>query len=198
MQLPTLEIGLEGWGLRAWREDDAAALAEHASNVKVWRNMSDAFPHPYTLKIAQQWVRQGHVDFGGDNWAIVFDDVAVGGGGIHQQEGQLLCNAEIGYWLAEAFWGRGVATRVAATLTARAFANPEITRVFAPIHSHNTASMRVVEKCSFVREGLMRKSAIKAGQVIDRVVYASYRPDGGPAAADPTVTSAPATHKSTP
>lgn len=179
--LPTLPIGLEGWALRAWREDDAAALAEHAGNVKVWCNMSDSFPHPYTLPVAEHWVRRGHIDFGGDNWAIAFNDKAVGGCGVHQDAAQFRCNAEIGYWLAEACWGRGVATLVAATLTARAFANPEITRVFAPIHAHNTASMRVVEKCGFVREGVLRKSAIKAGQVIDRVLYATHRPDDSPA-----------------
>ena len=196
--LPTLLIGLEGWALRAWRDDDAAALAEHAGNVKVWRNMSDSFPHPYTLQIAQHWVQRGHVDFGGDHWAVVFNDMAVGGAGLHQQAAQFRCNAEIGYWLAESRWGRGVTTHVAATLTTRAFANPEITRVFAPIHAHNTASMRVAEKCGFVQESLKRKSAIKAGQVIDRVVYARYRPDGGPAGVRSIVTSVPATHKPMP
>ena len=175
--LPTLPTGLEGWALRAWRDDDAAALAEHAGNVKVWRNMSDSFPHPYTLQTAEHWVRCGHIDFGGDNWAIAVEDRAVGGCGIAQGSAQFRCNAEIGYWLAEAWWGRGIATRVVRALVQRAFANAEITRVFAPIHAYNPASMRVVEKCGFVREGLLRKSAIKAGQVIDRVLYATHRPD---------------------
>lgn len=173
--LPTLEIGIAGWSLRAWRESDAAGLAEHAHNPNVWRHMSDGFPHPYTLAIAEHWVRQGHVDFGGDNWAIAFEGAAVGGCGIHAGEGQFRCNAEIGYWLAQACWGRGVVTAVAAALTARAFANPEITRVFAPVHAGNLASMRVAEKNGFTREGVQRLSAIKAGQVIDRVVYACYR-----------------------
>ena len=176
MTLPTLDLGLPGWALRAWREADADALARHANNPAVWRNMSDGFPHPYTREIAQHWVRQGHVDFGGDNWAITFEDQAVGGCGIHPESGAFRCNAEIGYWLAQAHWGRGVGTRVARTLTERAFANPEITRVFAPVHAYNPASVRVLEHCGFVREGLLRASAVKAGTVIDRVLMARHRP----------------------
>ena len=175
MSLPTLAIDIDGWSLRAWREGDAAALAEHANNPKVWRNMSDRFPHPYTLAIAEHWVREGHIDFGGDHWAIAFEDAAVGGCGIVQGVAQYRCNAEIGYWLAEAYWGRGIATRVARALATRAFANPEITRVVAPIHAHNAASMRVAEKAGLAREALQPQSAIKAGRVIDRVLYARYR-----------------------
>jgi RimJ/RimL family protein N-acetyltransferase len=175
--LPTLALGIDGWTLRAWRDSDAPALAEHASNPKVWRNMSDSFPHPYVLSIAEHWVRRGHIEFGGDNWAIAFQDQAVGGCGIHREEGGFRCNAEIGYWIAEPYWGRGVGTQVARTLTEHAFDNPEVTRVFAPIHAYNPASIRVVEKAGFVREGVLRLSAIKAGQVIDRVLMARYRPD---------------------
>lgn len=175
MSLPTLPLGIDKWTLRAWRDGDAPALAEHADNPKVWRNMSDRFPHPYTLAIAEHWVQRGHIDFGGDNWAIAFDDQAVGGCGIVPGEGQFRCNAEIGYWLAEAFWGRGVVTQVARVLADRAFADPEIARVFAPIHAHNATSMRVAEKAGFVRESVQPQSAIKAGRVIDRVVYARYR-----------------------
>ena len=137
--------------------------------------MGDRFPHPYTLAIAEHWVREGHIDIGGENWAIAHDGQAVGGCGIHQGEGQFRCNAEIGYWLAEPYWGRGIVTRVARVLIEHAFADPDITRVFAPIHAGNAASMRVAEKAGMVREGVQPQSAIKAGRVIDRVVYARYR-----------------------
>ena len=177
MSLRTLDLGVPGGCLRAWRESDAQALARHANNPAVWRNMSDGFPHPYTLEIAQHWVRQGHVDFGGDNWAIALDDEAVGGCGIHPGSGAFRCNAEIGYWLAQAHWGRGIGTLVAQALTERAFADPSITRVFAPVHAYNPASVRVLEHCGFVREGLLRLSAVKAGAVIDRVLMARYRSD---------------------
>jgi [ribosomal protein S5]-alanine N-acetyltransferase len=173
--LPTIALGIEGWTLRAWRRSDAAALARHANNVEVWRWMSDSFPHPYTREIAEHWVARGHIEFGGDNWAIVCGDDAVGGCGVVPQKGPLRCNAEVGWWLAEEHWGRGVVTRVAGALVSRAFENPEITRVFAPVHAGNARSMRVAEKNGFVLEGVQRQGAIKAGQVIDRWVFARYR-----------------------
>jgi RimJ/RimL family protein N-acetyltransferase len=173
--LPTLDLGLRGWTLRAWRATDAESLAQHANNLRVWRNMSDAFPHPYTLEIAQHWVERGHVDFGGDNWAIAFEDQAVGGCGLAQGAGGERCNVEIGYWLGEPFWGRGVVTQVARVLTERAFARPEVTRVFAPVHADNSASMRVLQKNGFHHEAELRQSAIKGGRVIDRVQWVRLR-----------------------
>lgn len=175
MSLPTLEIGVEGWSLRAWRESDVEALAEHAGRPEVWRNMSDSFPHPYTREIARHWVERGHIEFGGDNWAVAHHDQAVGGCGIAAQAGALRCNAEIGYWLAPHCWGRGIGTAVARTLAERAFEDPLVMRVFAPVHAYNPASVRVLEHCGFVREGLLRLSALKAGTVIDRVLMARYR-----------------------
>ncbi len=176
MSLPTLDLGLPGWTLRAWHAQDAPALAEQAGDPAVWRNMSDAFPHPYTLETARHWVDRGHVEFGGDNWAVALDDRAVGGCGIVVQDGALRCNAEIGYWLARPYWGRGIGTRVATVLTERAFDDPAVMRVFAPVHAYNPASVRVLENCGFVREGVLRLSAVKAGTVIDRVLMARYRP----------------------
>ncbi len=173
--LPTLAIGLPGWSLRPWREGDAASLARHADNPEVWRWMSDSFPQPYTREIAEHWVTRGHIDFGGDNWAIACGDEAVGGCGIHAQPGPLRCNAEVGWWLAQEHWGQGVATRVAGLLVEQAFANPAITRAFAPIHAGNRRSMGVAEKNGFVLEGVQRQGAMKAGQAIDRWVFARYR-----------------------
>jgi [ribosomal protein S5]-alanine N-acetyltransferase len=170
--LPTLDLGLPGWCLRAWAATDAPSLAAHANNPRVWRNMADTFPQPYTLEIAQHWVARGHIDFGGDNWAIACDDVAVGGCGLHRGAGGERCNVEIGYWLGEPYWGRGVVTQVVRVLTARAFALPEVTRVYAAVHADNPVSMRVLEKNGFRREALLRRSACKGGQVIDRVLWA--------------------------
>ncbi len=173
--LPTMALGLHGWALRAWRAGDAASLATHADNINVWRWMSDGFPHPYTLAVAEHWIARGQAEFGGDHWAITFSDEAVGGCGIVQQQGHLRCNAEVGWWLAEMHWGRGVVTRVVAALVQRAFGNPQITRIHAPIHAGNQRSMRVAEKNGFVLEGVQPKSAIKDGAVIDRWVWARYR-----------------------
>jgi RimJ/RimL family protein N-acetyltransferase len=175
--LPTLALGIDGWCLRAWRLADAPSLAHHADNLDIWRNMSDSFPHPYTLDVARQWVERGYVDFGGDNWAIALDDEGVGGCGLEQGSGGDRCNVEIGYWLAKPYWGRGVVTQVVRVLTEQAFSRPEVTRIFAPVHADNPGSMRVLEKNGFHLEAELRRSAIKADRVIDRVQWARLRDD---------------------
>jgi RimJ/RimL family protein N-acetyltransferase len=81
--LPTLPLATPGLVLRAWQAADAPHLARHANDEAVWRNMSEDFPYSYTLAIAQHWVEHGYIDFGGGNWAIAVDGVAVGGCGIH-------------------------------------------------------------------------------------------------------------------
>jgi RimJ/RimL family protein N-acetyltransferase len=179
--LPTLPLGTPGGALRAWRPADAPALAAQADDPAVWRNMSEGFPHPYTPDLARHWVDRGHIDFGGDNWAITLDDAVVGGCGIHAGSGGLRCNAEIGYWIGQAHWGRGLGTQVVRALAERAFADPAITRVYAPVHAYNPASLRVLAKNGFVQEALLRLSALKAGTLIDRVLMARYRPglEGG-------------------
>jgi len=117
--LPTLALALPGWCLRAWRLADAPSLARHANNERVWRNLSEAFPHPYTEAIARHWVERGHVDFGGDNWAIAFDDQAVGGCGLQPGQGHERCNCEVGYWLGEPFRSRHRPRAVGAAAVAR-------------------------------------------------------------------------------
>ena len=186
MSFPDVPLAVPGFALRAWRLADAPALVGVAGDERVWRWMSDSFPHPYTLDLAQHWVQRGHVEFGGVNGAICQqqgeDDRPVGGCGFQQGSGFLRCNVEIGYYLAPALHGRGLGTAVVAALTTLAFALPEVTRVFAPVHAGNAASMRVLQKNGFVSEGTQRLSAFKAGRVIDRVVWARYRAAAAPAA----------------
>ncbi len=180
MSFPTVSLGLPGFSLRAWQEDDALALAQVAGDDRVWRWMSDSFPKPYTPDVARHWVERGHLEFGGENCAISRDGVAVGGAGYHPGSGFLRCNVEIGYFLAPPVWGHGVGTAVVAALHRLALALPDVTRVFAPVHAGNGASMRVLQKNGFVNEGTQRLSAFKAGRVIDRVIWAAYQEQGAP------------------
>jgi RimJ/RimL family protein N-acetyltransferase len=176
VSFPTVPpLSAPGFSLRAWQSADAPALAQVAGDDCVWRWMSDNFPKPYTLEVAQHWCERGHIDFGGENGAISLDGVAVGGAGYQAGSGFMRCSVEIGYFLAPAHQGRGVGTAVVAALTQLALALPETTRVFAPVHAGNAASMRVLAKNGFVCEGTQRLSAFKAGRVIDRVIWARYR-----------------------
>jgi [ribosomal protein S5]-alanine N-acetyltransferase len=173
--VPLQVPGQTGWSLRPWHADDAPALAAVAGDPAVWRWMSDHFPNPYTLEVAQHWVTVGHREFGGGhNAAIDHEGVAVGGAGWHPGIGPARCNVEIGYYLAPAFWRRGVGTAVVGALVKLALQQPEVTRVFAPIHAGNAASAGVLRRNGFQLEGVQRLSAFKAGRVIDIESWALY------------------------
>ena len=172
--------------LRALVPEDAPALVAHANNPAVARNLFDGFPQPYDLAAATAWA--GHEANSGDFgrvWAIVVEGGLVGCIGLAQEKGWLRCNAEIGYWIGEAYWRRGITSDAVRQVTDWAFAAvPEVTRIHAPIFSWNEGSQAVVRKCGYVREALLRQSAIKDGEVIDRVLWATYRTQIARRAAD--------------
>ena len=163
--------------LRALVPEDAPALVAHADNPAVARNLFDGFPQPYTLEAATAWATHAaNSGAFGRVWAIVVDGGLVGCIGLAQETGWLRCNAEIGYWIGEAYWRRGIGSDAVRQVTDWAFAAvPEVTRIHAPIFSWNEGSQAVVRKCGYVREALLRQSAIKDGEVIDRVLWATYR-----------------------
>ena len=109
-------------------------------------------------------------------WGVVVDGGVIGCIGLRQEAGWLRCNAEIGYWIGEAFWRRGITSDAVRQVTDWAFAAvPGITRIHAPIFSGNEGSQAVARRCGYVREAVLPQSAIKDGEVIDRVVWATYR-----------------------
>jgi ribosomal-protein-alanine N-acetyltransferase len=173
---PPLLVG-QRCTLRELRPDDAPAIARHADDVAVWRNLYDGFPHPYTLAEAQAWCEGGFREpqFG-TVWAIDVGGEAIGCIGLHQLAAWFRCNAEVGYWIGQAFWGRGIASEALGMVTAWAWlARPELTRLVAPIFARNLASQRVAVKCGYALEGVLRQSIIKDGQVTDLAQYAASR-----------------------
>jgi ribosomal-protein-alanine N-acetyltransferase len=175
--------------LRALCAGDAASVQRHANNRAVARHLFDGFPHPYALVHAQAWcAREANSGDFGYVWGIVPEAepaAVVGCIGLQPDRGWLRCNAEVGYWLGEAWWGRGIASDALRQVTDWAFpALPELTRITAHIFAGNEASQAVARKCGFVREGSLPRSAIKDGRVIDRTLWAAYRPEAAPRAAD--------------
>ena len=170
----TTALGPTGWTLRRWRPEDAPALAVLANDEAIGSWMSDNWPMPYTLADADWWTQTGHAQ-SGDNWAICLHGEPQGGCGGRQEAGFLRCNVEVGWWLTPAHWGQGIATLAARLCVAMAFARPEVSRVFAPIHEGNQRSMRVAERAGLVLEAVQPQSALKRGRVITRHVYAAYR-----------------------
>lgn len=158
--------------LRPWRKGDELSLVRYADNYAVWRRLRDRFPHPYARADAEWWISHTQRQNPQTHFAIEVHGEAVGGIGLELKSDIERCSAEIGFWLGEAVWGSGLATAAVSALTDYAFEALDLVRVFAVPFRDNPASIRVLEKCGYVREGVMRRSAVKEGAVLDQVLYA--------------------------
>lgn len=162
--------------LRSWRDTDIDALVRYANNRKIWINLRDRFPHPYTRADAESWIAHCDAQHGpATQFAIHLGEEAIGGIGFEILSDVHRLTAEIGYWLGEPFWGRGVATAALTSATAHAFARFPLQRLQAMVFEWNPASVRVLEKAGYVFEGRLRRSVFKAGQMADCLLYARFR-----------------------
>ncbi len=158
--------------IRPWREGDAEAMARNANNRKVWLNLRDVFPHPYSLEDARSYLAFLAESKREDSLAIEYEGGAVGGISAHRLGDIHRCSAEIGYWLGEPYWGRGLMSEVVRGFSDKLLTDPELHRVFATPFEGNAASLRVLEKAGFSREGTLSCAAIKGGKVLDMLMYA--------------------------
>lgn len=160
--------------IRKWKRSDAKDLAVTCSNKKVQDNLRDGLPYPYT--------EQDGVDFisamlaADENetfaFAITVDDKVVGSIGVFRQANIHRQTAELGYYIAEEYWGKGIMTKTVNLICNYVFDNSDIIRIFAEPFAYNAASCRVLEKAGFQYEGTLRKNAVKNGKVIDMKMYA--------------------------
>jgi RimJ/RimL family protein N-acetyltransferase len=166
----------QGCEVRSWKLADAESLARHANNRSIWLNLRDAFPHPYAKKDARAFLTMVTERTPETMFAIAVDGEAVGGIGFVLHPDVERVSAEIGYWLAEPFWGRGIVTEALGVVTAYAIRTHGLTRIYAVPFAWNAASCRVLEKAGYVLEGRLRKSAIKDGKLTDQLQYAFIVP----------------------
>jgi RimJ/RimL family protein N-acetyltransferase len=165
---------------RDWRLDDAASLAQHANDQRIWVNLRDAFPHPYTIADAHAFLGAALAMAPRTWFAVTVEDRAVGGIGYTLRGDVERIGAEIGYWLGAAFWGRGIMTSALRAVTAYAFQeHADLRRIYAVPFATSTSSVRVLEKSGYRLEGRMRQSAIKNGNVLDQFMYAILREEAG-------------------
>jgi RimJ/RimL family protein N-acetyltransferase len=150
-------------------------MVRHANNRNVWINLRDRFPHPYTDADARRWLDCIVGQKPETNFAIAVADEAVGGIGFTLQHDVERRSAEIGYWLGQEFWGRGIATEALIAVTDYAFSNYDVCRLFAHVFDWNGPSARVLGKAGYVFEGRLRRSVIKDGKTIDQLAYAIIR-----------------------
>jgi len=157
--------------LRPWKEGDEKNLVKYANNKNVARNLSDLFPHPYTLGDAKTWIAFNKDLLPALNLAILSNEELIGGIGILLKEDIRRKNAEIGYWIAEPFWGKGIATKAVRLMVDYTFQHYDITRIYASTFEQNLASQRVLEKAGFKREARLRKALFKNGRYADEIVF---------------------------
>lgn len=160
--------------IRKWRLSDAADLAAALSNKKILDNLRDGLPYPYTEQDGKDYIS---AMLSADEsqvfaFAITVDGKAVGSIGAFRQGNIHRQTAELGYYLAEEYWGRGIMTDAVTQLCRDVFAKSDIIRIFAEPFAHNAASCRVLEKAGFQYEGTLRSNAVKSGKVIDMKMYA--------------------------
>src|ERR1700756_1020549 len=161
--------------IREWRREDLDSLLRYANNARIAANLRDQFPHPYTRREGidyLNYVRSAHIPL---SFAIELGGEAIGGIGFKQGIDIARLSMEMGYWLGEPFWGRGLTTRAVTAASDWAFDNYKVVRIFAMAFAHNVASIRVLEKSGFQREGILRHSAIKNGVILDQVMYAKVK-----------------------
>ena len=163
--------------LRPWRQSDAAALVKYANNPNVARQLRDRFPHPYTPADARQFIQAIAPARPTTTFAIVVGGEAVGGVGFSPGADVERYSAEIGYWLGEPFWGRGITVEAVQLLSAYAFVTCGMLRLFALPFADNAQSIRVLEKAGYTREAILRSSSVKHGAVRDQTLYALVNPD---------------------
>ena len=171
-----MQIDLRTCQIRSWQLADLDSLVEHANNRKIWLNLRDGFPHPYRKSDGREFLRRMRISRPETTFAIAVNGEAIGGVGFSLREDVERVSAEVGYWLGEKFWGRGIATESLVAITRHAIETHQVTRLFAVPFAWNVASCRVLEKAGYVLEARLRQSAVKDGQLTDQMQYAFIVP----------------------
>lgn len=167
-----MELPLQRSFLRSWRSGDEVSLEKHANNRKVWINVRDHFPHPYTRGDALRWVQHASMNLTDTVFAIVVDGQAVGSIGLVAKDDVYRKSMEIGYWIGEEFWGRGIVSEAVGAVTEYAFNNFDIVRIYADVFDWNAASARVLIKNGYKFEARLHRAVIKDGVIADALIYA--------------------------
>jgi len=168
---------MEQTKIRAWKLSDAKDLAKALSNLNVQNNLRDGLPYPYTEHDATDYINTMLSADRNDTFAfaIEYGGKVVGSIGAFRQNNIHHKTAELGYYVAEEVWGKGIATQAVKSICAYIFSNTDILRIYAEPFSRNVASCRVLEKCGFQCEGTLRSNAVKCGIVEDMKLYSLVR-----------------------
>lgn len=165
----------DSFTLRPWKMEDLDQLVIYANNKKIADKLTDMFPHPYTREDGIKFIEMTMQNEPRQIFAIDIDDIAIGAIGLHPQNDIHRMNAELGYWLAEPFWGKGIITRAIKEMVKYGFDTLAINRIFARPYGSNKASQRVLEKAGFKLEAHLKNTIIKNSVYLDELIYALRR-----------------------
>ena len=161
--------------LRPWRPTDIDSLVKYANNINIAKFMTDKFPHPYTEEAGIAFISFATNDNPIHIFAIDVNGEAIGGIGLHPREDIERMNAELGYWLAEPFWGKGIITNAIVQIVEFGFVTYDINRIFARPFGTNVGSQRVLEKAGFQFEYKFENTLVKNGKLLDELFYSIRR-----------------------
>ncbi len=157
--------------LRPFKDSDAKSLAELCNNKKIWDNLRDYFPFPYTEENAVEFIKHCQKESPQQTFAIEFNGKFAGSIGLVKQTDVYRLSAEIGYLLGEPFWGKGIATKVVKLITEYGFSQLGLIRIYSGVFDFNKASQRVLEKAGFTLECIVEKAVIKNNKICDEYRY---------------------------
>ena len=158
--------------LRPWNINDLDSLVKHANNPKIAANLTNKFPYPYTKENGKMFIDFATKGNPAHIFAIDINGEACGGIGIHPQEDVHCKNAELGYWLAEPFWGKGIISKAILQIVEYGFNTFDITRIFAQPYGTNIASQKVLQKAGFTLEATFENIFFKNEEYLDGHIYA--------------------------
>lgn len=160
--------------LRPWQRQDAQPLAAIANNKKIWNNVRDQLPNPYTVADALQWINHCKKQNPVINFAVLYGNEVAGSIGCVIKEDVYKKTMEIGYFIGEQFQSKGIATEAVRLLLAYIESQFEVIRIYAEVFANNTFSMQVLRKNGFHLESIRRKAAFKNNNVIDDYVWVKF------------------------
>jgi len=161
--------------LRRLRESDQSILAELCNNKKIWNNVRDQLPSPYTEEHAIEFIGTCQKEDPPTTFAIEYMGKLAGCIGLTRQTDVYRLNAEIGYWIGEPFWGQGIATKAVELITAYGFDQLGLVRIYSGVFEFNKASQRVLEKAGYQLEYIAQNAVIKNGQICHEYRYAKQK-----------------------
>ena len=157
--------------LREWKKSDIKSLAKIANNKKIWDNVRDRLPFPYSEKDAKEWIRLVKKQPIVTTFCVEVNGEVAGSVGFTLKEDVYRKNVEIGYFIGEEYWGKGIATEAVRQLIKYIQKSFDVVRIYAEVFEYNKASMKVLEKNEFYMECIRKKAAIKNGVIMDDYVW---------------------------